>query len=153
MKSRASRRRDGTTKAEGNAGGGQKEEDDKEQRENADRGEKEDAGKEETEASREQAVSVSKVQEENATGEEEGDDARDPEGNADGKLDRRAGEGENGAVEEGAGGPPGRTSPMEEQRGSKKQNPEPYPRRDRALMFARGPEPPEKEERENKRDN
>ncbi|KAJ1122954.1 hypothetical protein NDU88_001427 [Pleurodeles waltl] len=132
MKSRTSRHRDGTTKAEGHARGGQKEVDDKEQTENADKREKEDPGKEETKASVEQAVKVSNEQEENATGEEEGDNTRDPEGNATGKVDRRAGEWKNEADEEGAGGAPVKISPMEEQRGSKKQNPA-SPRRDVAI--------------------
>ncbi|KAJ1214560.1 hypothetical protein NDU88_002178 [Pleurodeles waltl] len=89
---------------------------------NAVKGENEGAGKEETEASGEQALIVSKEQEENAT-EEEGDGAQDPEGNTAKMLDRRAGEWKNEADEERAGGNPRRTSPMREQRGSKKQNP------------------------------
>ncbi|KAJ1127314.1 hypothetical protein NDU88_005717 [Pleurodeles waltl] len=121
MKSCTSRRRDGATKAEGNAGGGEKGNDDEDKTENADKREKEDAGKEEMEASGEQAVRVSKQQEENAT-REEGDDARDPEGNAAVKIDRRAEGRKNEADEEGAGGTPRSTSPTEEQRASKKQN-------------------------------
>ncbi|KAJ1188961.1 hypothetical protein NDU88_005717 [Pleurodeles waltl] len=89
--------------------------------------EKEEAGKEENEATGEQAVSITKEQEENATEEGKGDGIQEQEENAAGKLEenRQAGEWKNEAVEEGPGGDYGRTSPTEEQRGSKKYDPEP----------------------------
>ncbi|KAJ1213167.1 hypothetical protein NDU88_000806 [Pleurodeles waltl] len=86
--------------------GWEKREEDDEKRGNTDKEEEEDAGKEEKEASRGQAVRVIKEQGENATGGEEGDDARDKEGSTAGKLDRRAGGRENEADEEGAGEAP-----------------------------------------------
>ncbi|KAJ1154385.1 hypothetical protein NDU88_007137 [Pleurodeles waltl] len=99
----------------------------KQEEEDPGREQREDADKQEEEVTREQVVSITKEQEENDTGEQERDVAREQGKNAARELEenRLGGEWKNKAVEEGAEVDHRRTSPKEEHRGSKSQDPEP----------------------------
>ncbi|KAJ1154201.1 hypothetical protein NDU88_006955 [Pleurodeles waltl] len=97
----------------------------RERREDTDREQREDPDKQEYETTGEQAVRITNEQEENGTREQEGDQEQGENTAGELEKNRRGGEWKKEAIKEGAGGDHGRTSPTEEQRGSKSQDPEP----------------------------